>query len=86
MLLSLTDISSVELFWQCNKYPLRMLTLLYLPSTTLIMQASAREILVCLNPPQTVFVGGYTVFTLSDRVSEMFLCPKRFCVRNILFL
>ena len=26
-------------------------------------------------PPQTVFVGGYTVFTLSDRVSETFLCP-----------
>ena len=34
-------------------------------------------------PPQTVFVGGYTVFTLSDRVSES---PKRFCVRNVLFL
>ena len=39
-----------------------------------------------LYPPQTVFVGGYTVFTLSDRVSETFLCPKRFCVRNVLFL
>ena len=37
-------------------------------------------------PPQTVFVGGYTVFTLSDRVSETFLCPKSFCVRNVLFL
>ena len=22
---------------------------------------------LCLYPPQTVFVGGYTVFTLSDR-------------------
>ena len=30
---------------------------------------------IVLNPPQTVFVGGYTVFMLSDRVSEMFLCP-----------
>ena len=42
-------------------------------------------------PPQTVFVGGlfvggYTVFTLSDRVSQTFFSPKRFCVSNILFL
>ena len=35
-------------------------------------------------PPQTVFVGGYTVITLSDRVSETFLCPKCFCFFNIL--
>ena len=40
-------------------------------------------------PPQTVFVGEYTVFMLSDRVSETFLCPKRFvsvtfCFFNIL--
>ena len=33
-----------------------------------------------LYPPQTVFVGGYTVFTLSDRPTN---CP---CVRNVLFL
>ena len=32
-----------------------------------------------------VFLEGYTVFTLSDRVSETFLCPKRFCVRNVFF-
>ena len=33
-----------------------------------------------LYPPQTVFVGGYTVFTLSERPTD------RLCVRNILFL
>ena len=32
-----------------------------------------------LYPPQTVFVGGYTVFTLSDQPSD------RQCVRNVLF-
>ena len=30
-------------------------------------------------PPQTVFVGGYTVFTLSIRTNE------RKCVRDVLF-
>ena len=34
-----------------------------------------------LYPPQTVFVGGYTVFTLSVRPSEC-VCA---CVRNVLF-
>ena len=35
--------------------------------------------LFSLYPPQTVFVGGYTVFTLSDRPTD------RPCVRNVLF-
>ena len=38
-----------------------------------------------LYPPQTVFVGGYTVFP-SDCVSEKFLCLKHFFVHNVLFL
>ena len=33
--------------------------------------------------PQTVFVGGYTVFTLSDRPNER--PSDRTCVRNVLF-
>ena len=35
-----------------------------------------------LSPPQTVFVGGYTVFTLSDRPSEC--VSVTFCFLNIL--
>ena len=35
--------------------------------------------LIFLYPPQTVFVGGYTVFTLSDRP-----CVRTFCFLNIL--
>ena len=39
-----------------------------------------------LYPQQTEFVGGYTVLTLSDRVSETVFCPKCFSVRKVLFL
>ena len=31
-----------------------------------------------LYPPQTVFVGGYTVFTLADSVSETFYYAPNF--------
>ena len=41
-------------------------------------------IIHCLYPPQTVFVGGYTVFTLSVRPNER--TNERKCVRNVLFL
>ena len=34
-------------------------------------------------PPQTVFVGGYTVFTLSVRPNER--TNERKCVRDVLF-
>ena len=36
-----------------------------------------------LYPPQTLFVGGYTVFTLSDRPTDR--TNDRPCVRNVLF-
>ena len=40
----------------------------------------------CLYPPQTVFVGGYTVFTLSERTNDRTneSVSVTFCFLNIL--
>ena len=37
------------------------------------------NVFALLYPPQTVFVGGYTVFTLSESPTDRpTVCPKRF--------
>ena len=46
-----------------------------LSSNTHLIYSSNCDNANYLYPPQTVFVGGYTVFTLSNRL----------CVRNVLF-
>ena len=54
-------------------------------NTTMVWKKFKSILSFCylLYPPQTVFVGGYTVFTLSVRPNER--PTVRMCVRNVLF-
>ena len=56
------------------------------PCIVMILNTALSFLIICLlslYPPQTVFVGGYTVFTLSVRPSVR--TNERKCVRKVLF-